>query len=75
MARYLITLKNGDKLEVDNAKFEGAFVKYITRGMHTIKAIPSDQIADIEKRDIGHEGGMRFTGQHDTSFRSTPGSI
>jgi hypothetical protein len=75
MGRYVIKLKDSSSIEADDARINGPFIEYITRNMHEKRVINGDQVLSVEKKDLGSEGGMRFTGEHDSSFTSTPGSI
>ncbi len=75
MARYLIVLKSGEKIEADDARISGNFIEYITKGLHKTQVVSADNIQTVERKSAGMEGGMRFTGKHDSSFDPTPGSI
>jgi len=77
MGRYVIHLKNGSNLEADDARYAGGgnFVEYITRYDNYQCSIPSDQIAEIRHANLGWQGGQRFNGIHDRSFRKSLGSI
>lgn len=77
MGRYKIILKDGTTVEADDVRYagEGHFVEYITRYSHKTCSVNSNDVKKVEKIDLGYEGGMRFTGEHDTSFRRTNGSI
>lgn len=75
MGRYIFVLREGGTIEADDAKINGNFIEYITRHSHQRGAINADQVSEVKKRNLGSEGGMRFTGEHDMSFDSTPGSI
>lgn len=77
MGRYIVKLKDGSSVEADDVRYagEGNFVEYITRYSHKTCSLNSEDVKKIEPVDLGYEGGMRFTGEHDTSFRKTRGSI
>jgi hypothetical protein len=75
MGRFIIKLKTDETIGADDVRINEQFVEYITRGTQQRRAINSDQVKSIEKRALGSEGGMRFTGEHDASFDSTPGSV
>ena len=75
MGRYVIKIKSGETIEADDVRINGQFVEYITRNLHERRAINANRVDDIEKKSLGSEGGMRFTGEHDISFDSTPGSL
>lgn len=75
MGRYVIKLKDGSTIEADDARINGQFIEYITRTLHERRAINGELVLEVEKKDLGYEGGMRFTGERDSSFTSTPGSI
>lgn len=77
MGRYVITLKDGTSVGADDARFDanGQFLTYVTRYEHQTVSIPSSEVKKVEKVNLGWQGGMRFTGDHDSSFSKTPGSI
>ena len=77
MGRYVIDLKDGSQIQADDARYAGGgnFVEYITRYDHYERSISSDQVAEIRHVNLGWEGGQRFDGTHDGSFRRTSGSI
>lgn len=75
MGRYKVRLKNGKYIEADDVRQKGNFVEYITRYDHVRNAINADEVRKVEKVNLGWEGGMRFGGKHDSSFRRTSGSF
>ena len=71
----MIRLKSDETIEADDVRINGQFVEHIMRNTRERRAINADQVKDIERKILGSEGGNRFTGEHDPSFDSTPGSI
>lgn len=78
MGRYLITLKDGEKVGADDVRINGNFVEYIPRYVWNEKpvvAVNGNSVEKVEKVDLGYQGGKRFDGTHDGSFKKTTGSL
>jgi hypothetical protein len=83
MARYEVELSDETIIEADDARFlcDGKFVELLPRKAASIEGEPativinSSQVVAIEHKKIGFSGGYRFSGDKDSSFARTVGSI
>ena len=83
MARYEIDLKDDTVIHADDARFVsgGRFLEIIPRKAKTIHGSPetlllnSDLIDTVQHKAIGFKGGWRFTGDKDSGFDKTEGSV
>lgn len=83
MARYEIELEDDTVLHADDARFvcEGRFLELIPRKASTVSGFPertllnSTLVRAVHHRAIGFKGGWRFSGEKDSDFAATEGSI
>lgn len=83
MARYEIELDDESALHADDARFVagGRFLELIPRKPSTIDGMPerivlnATRVVSIHHRAIGFKGGWRFSGEKDSAFGPTEGSI
>lgn len=83
MARYEIELDDESVLHADDARFvcEGRFLELIPRKAATIGGLPERivlntvRVLSVHHRAIGFKGGWRFTGEKDSDFSPTEGSV
>lgn len=83
MARYEIELEDDTVLHADDARFvcQGRFLELIPRKAATVGGCPERTVLNtarvraVHHRAIGFKGGWRFTGEKDSDFAPTEGSV
>lgn len=75
MGRYTLKKRDGTELGLDDARCKNGGVEGITRYDHKGVFIPNHEIKEVRRENLGYEGGKRFDGTHDTSFKPSIGSI
>lgn len=83
MARYEIELADETVIQADDARYAcgGRFIEFIPRraaitdGLPETCSIRADLVRLVRHTPIGFKGGWRFTGDKDSEFVKTEGSI